>query len=31
MEIGATIDKVMEKLGRKNPYRIVWQSKVGFK
>uniref|UniRef100_A0A8C6GJV9 Ferrochelatase n=1 Tax=Mus spicilegus TaxID=10103 RepID=A0A8C6GJV9_MUSSI len=28
-EVGATVHKVMEKLGYPNPYRLVWQSKVG--
>ncbi|XP_053304162.1 ferrochelatase, mitochondrial isoform X2 [Spea bombifrons] len=28
-EVGATVHKVMEKLGFCNPYRLVWQSKVG--
>ncbi|KAM5222358.1 ferrochelatase, mitochondrial isoform 4-T4 [Ctenodactylus gundi] len=28
-EVGATVHKVMEKLGYSNPYRLVWQSKVG--
>uniref|UniRef100_A0A8C5LUH8 Ferrochelatase n=1 Tax=Leptobrachium leishanense TaxID=445787 RepID=A0A8C5LUH8_9ANUR len=28
-EVGATVQKVMEKLGFSNPYRLVWQSKVG--
>lgn len=28
-EVGATVQKVMEKLGYSNPYRLVWQSKVG--
>ncbi|KAL7989121.1 hypothetical protein Chor_008040 [Crotalus horridus] len=28
-EVGATVQKVMEKLGHCNPYRLVWQSKVG--
>ncbi|XP_029435518.1 ferrochelatase, mitochondrial isoform X1 [Rhinatrema bivittatum] len=28
-EVGATVQKVMEKLGNSNPYRLVWQSKVG--
>ncbi|XP_059563497.1 ferrochelatase, mitochondrial [Myotis daubentonii] len=28
-EVGATVQKVMEKLGHSNPYRLVWQSKVG--
>ncbi|KAM8961476.1 ferrochelatase, mitochondrial [Pelodytes ibericus] len=28
-EVGATVHKVMERLGFANPYRLVWQSKVG--
>ncbi|KAK2167496.1 hypothetical protein LSH36_27g09111 [Paralvinella palmiformis] len=28
-EVGATVQKVMENLGFCNPYRLVWQSKVG--
>lgn len=28
-EVGATVHKVMEKLQFCNPYRLVWQSKVG--
>ncbi|NP_001081718.1 ferrochelatase, mitochondrial [Xenopus laevis] len=28
-EVGATVQKVMERLGFSNPYRLVWQSKVG--
>uniref|UniRef100_A0A6I8SZE3 Ferrochelatase, mitochondrial n=1 Tax=Xenopus tropicalis TaxID=8364 RepID=A0A6I8SZE3_XENTR len=28
-EVGATVQKVMERLGYSNPYRLVWQSKVG--
>ena len=28
-EIGGTVQAVMSKLGRKNPYSLVWQSKVG--
>ncbi|XP_007933743.1 ferrochelatase, mitochondrial [Orycteropus afer afer] len=28
-EVGATVQRVMEKLGYSNPYRLVWQSKVG--
>uniref|UniRef100_A0A8C0W043 Ferrochelatase, mitochondrial n=1 Tax=Castor canadensis TaxID=51338 RepID=A0A8C0W043_CASCN len=28
-EVGATVHKVMERLGYSNPYRLVWQSKVG--
>lgn len=30
LEIGATADLVMEELGRVNPYKLSWQSKVGF-
>ncbi|KAF6302868.1 ferrochelatase [Rhinolophus ferrumequinum] len=26
-EVGATVQRVMEKLGYSNPYRLVWQSK----
>lgn len=28
-EVGATVQKVMEKINFSNPYRLVWQSKVG--
>ena len=28
-EIGATVQLVMQELGFCNPYRLVWQSKVG--
>ncbi len=28
-EVGATVHAVMEKLNFSNPYRLVWQSKVG--
>ncbi|KAG8848428.1 hypothetical protein FRB96_001214 [Tulasnella sp. 330] len=28
-EVAATVSRVMERLGNKNPYRLVWQSKVG--
>nr|XP_013801313.1 PREDICTED: ferrochelatase, mitochondrial-like isoform X1 [Apteryx mantelli mantelli] len=28
-EVGATVQGVMEKLNYSNPYRLVWQSKVG--
>jgi ferrochelatase len=28
-EVAATVSRVMEKLGHQNPYRLVWQSKVG--
>lgn len=28
-EVGATVHRVMEKLAYSNPYRLVWQSKVG--
>lgn len=28
-EIGGTVQAVMQKLGRKNPFSLVWQSKVG--
>lgn len=28
-EVGATVSRVMEALGHSNPYRLVWQSKVG--
>ena len=30
MEIGASIEMIMNKVGRHNPYRVCWQSKVGF-
>ncbi|KAG9008279.1 ferrochelatase hem15 [Tulasnella sp. 427] len=28
-EVAATVSAVMHRLGNKNPYRLVWQSKVG--
>ncbi|XP_071140754.1 ferrochelatase, mitochondrial-like [Mytilus edulis] len=28
-EVGSTVNRVMEKLGHCNQYRLVWQSKVG--
>uniref|UniRef100_A0A1A8HGL4 Ferrochelatase n=1 Tax=Nothobranchius korthausae TaxID=1143690 RepID=A0A1A8HGL4_9TELE len=28
-EVGATVQRVMERLGDCNPYRLVWQSRVG--
>ncbi|XP_075885398.1 ferrochelatase, mitochondrial [Nelusetta ayraudi] len=28
-EVGATVQRVMERLGHCNPYRLVWQSRVG--
>ena len=28
-EVAATVNRVMHKLGYKNPYRLVWQSQVG--
>ncbi|KAJ3604820.1 hypothetical protein NHX12_026872 [Muraenolepis orangiensis] len=28
-EVGATVQRVMDKLDHCNPYRLVWQSKVG--
>jgi len=28
-EVGATVQLVMKRLGMKNPFRLVWQSKVG--
>ena len=28
-EVGATVSLVMQELGWCNPYRLVWQSKVG--
>lgn len=28
-EVAATMNRVMERLGYSNPYRLVWQSKVG--
>ncbi|XP_049638057.1 ferrochelatase, mitochondrial [Suncus etruscus] len=28
-EVGATVQRVMDKLAFSNPYRLVWQSKVG--
>lgn len=27
-EVGATVQRVMDRLGHCNPYRLVWQSKV---
>lgn len=27
-EVGATVQRVMDKLDYSNPYRLVWQSKV---
>jgi ferrochelatase len=29
MEVSATVAAVMNRLGNKNPYRLVWQSQVG--
>ena len=29
-EIGATVQLVMKELENCNPFRLVWQSKVGF-
>lgn len=28
-EVGATVQLVMQELNFSNPYRLVWQSKVG--
>ncbi|KAI8066913.1 hypothetical protein BC940DRAFT_333911 [Gongronella butleri] len=28
-EVAASVDRIMDRLGRKNPYRLVWQSQVG--
>lgn len=28
-EVGATVSRIMERLGNANPYRLVWQSQVG--
>jgi len=28
-EVAATVSSIMARLGNKNPYRLVWQSKVG--
>ncbi|KAJ3173920.1 ferrochelatase hem15 [Irineochytrium annulatum] len=28
-EVAATVNAVMQRLGHKNPYRLVWQSQVG--
>lgn len=28
-EVAATVHAVMDRLGRRNPYRLVWQSQVG--
>lgn len=27
-EVGATVQRVIERLGHCNPYRLVWQSRV---
>lgn len=29
LEVSASVSAVMERLGQSNPYRLVWQSKVG--
>ena len=29
LEVSATVAAVMDRLGHTNPYRLVWQSKVG--
>ncbi|TPX32807.1 protoporphyrin ferrochelatase [Synchytrium microbalum] len=29
MEVASTVQQVMQKVGPKNPYRLVWQSQVG--
>jgi protoporphyrin/coproporphyrin ferrochelatase len=29
LEVANTVGRVMEELGQSNPYRLVWQSKVG--
>lgn len=28
-EVGATVHAIMNRLGNRNPYRLVWQSQVG--
>lgn len=28
-EVGGTVQAIMSKLGRRNPYSLIWQSKVG--
>lgn len=28
-EVASTVNRIMEKLGNSNPYRLVWQSQVG--
>lgn len=28
-EVGASVSAIMQRLGNKNPYRLVWQSQVG--
>ena len=29
LEVSATVSAVMDRLGQKNPFRLVWQSQVG--
>jgi ferrochelatase len=29
LEVSSTVSEVMEHLGNRNPYRLVWQSQVG--
>ena len=29
LEVSATVNAVMDRLGQSNPYRLVWQSQVG--
>lgn len=29
LEVSASVNAVMDRLGHKNPYRLVWQSQVG--
>ncbi len=29
LEVSASVSSVMQRLGNKNPYRLVWQSQVG--
>ena len=29
LEVSASVSAVMDRLGNKNPYRLVWQSQVG--
>ena len=29
LEVSSTVSAVMQRLGNRNPYRLVWQSQVG--